>query len=147
MKWAGSMTTDYWLTKTPRERAVHHEVCSVEDCEDCAAIQQIEPTLKVKGKSHGIGRGLLVKVRQAVRWTIVWSIICVSVYAARIWAWEHFFPESYYEHQGKHVFAEKKPHDCEFDSVPYGDKHCHYARVLIENENHSVIINWKRIED
>jgi len=99
MKWAGSTTTDYWLTKRPRERAVHYEVCNVEDCEDCAAIQQIEPTLKVKDKSHG-NRPVLEAVRQAVTWTIVCLIICVSVYAAWIWVWGHFFPESYYEHQG-----------------------------------------------
>lgn len=45
-------------------------------------------------------------------------------------------------------YVEAKPHDCEFNSVPYGDKHCHYkARADVHRAESYAVIYWDKVED
>jgi hypothetical protein len=55
----------------------------------------------------------------------------------------------------KNVVVEPKPHGCEFDDAPLGNKHCHYhesvetIRACGEPDCRvtSVYVSWKKIED
>lgn len=62
--------------------------------------------------------------------------------------------EKYNVSQDK-VFIEPKPHGCDFDDAPLGNKHCHYEKVL-ETEKAcpapdcrvtGVYVSWHRLEE
>ncbi len=45
-----------------------------------------------------------------------------------------------------------KPHGCDFDDAPLGNKHCHYERKeeLVRNEQGKVIavyVTWDKLEE
>jgi len=60
---------------------------------------------------------------------------------------------SEYHIQPKDVhLAGPKPHDCEFDAVPYGNKYCHYEKAteLERNDTGKVVAvyqHWNKVED
>jgi hypothetical protein len=43
-----------------------------------------------------------------------------------------------------------KPHDCDFDKAPIGNKECHYEAVVTKDHDergYYVIINWRRVDE
>jgi len=50
------------------------------------------------------------------------------------WQWVYALK---YDVKSAQVMIEKKPHSCEWDTSPLGNKHCHYERVIS-----MVLIRW-----
>jgi hypothetical protein len=40
------------------------------------------------------------------------------------------------------VHVKHKPHDCEFQTAPLGDKHCDYEASIFKNENGDLYVTW-----
>ena len=84
-------------------------------------------------------------------WQIKWQIK---------YAWE-------YSVDSDHVVIERKPHNCDWDSAPLGNKHCHYEAVVstlnsagtvvesggkqntaVGDQNVTKVhVDWQRVED
>jgi len=53
------------------------------------------------------------------------------------------------------VFVEPKPHGCDFDDAPLGNKHCHYEKVVLPQRScdrpdcpvTSVYVSWREVEE
>ena len=51
------------------------------------------------------------------------------------------------------ISIDKKPHDCDWDSSPLGDKHCHYKSQMTfydgkyGDANKKLTVSWQRVED
>ena len=75
------------------------------------------------------------------RMTIRVLVVCTLALSLRLL--ETWHPE-WYTH--KQVIRLPKPYDCDFQTVPSGDKHCHYAKKTTEDETH-FYVSWQRVED
>jgi len=83
-------------------------------------------------------------------WTV---LICYVAYYSVTFL---FFPREYYATKYAVGIAKvtimDKPHDCEFDAVPYGKKYCHYEK-LVETEKDAtgkvteVYITWQKVQE
>jgi len=59
-----------------------------------------------------------------------------------------FEPESYQEAIA--FLDPHKPHDCDWLSMPFGDKHCHYdssTRYVHDKKGEHVVVMWRRMSD
>ena len=53
------------------------------------------------------------------------------------------------------VFIEPKPHGCDFDDAPLGNKHCHYEKVIdadkacagLDCRVKAVYVSWRKLSD
>jgi len=50
------------------------------------------------------------------------------------------------------VYINAKPHDCDFDRAPYGNKECHFEKLVqVEQDDHhratAVIVDWVKVGD
>jgi hypothetical protein len=53
------------------------------------------------------------------------------------------------------VVIESKPHGCDFDDAPLGNKHCHYDKVVLPERAcgapncgvKSVYVSWRKVEE
>ena len=51
-----------------------------------------------------------------------------------------------------HVYIEPKPHDCDFDKAPRGDKECHFDRIVTTDNSGkdrkvTVYVGWQKVEE
>jgi hypothetical protein len=56
-----------------------------------------------------------------------------------------------YQTDINHVAVDRKPHDCDFDKAPIGNKECHYQRIVgtvkETDGKTSVYAGWQKVED
>jgi len=56
-----------------------------------------------------------------------------------------------YEAEEKNVFIEPRPHDCEWDKAPIGNKYCHFDKIVQTNTNQNgkkeVYVNWRKVNE
>jgi hypothetical protein len=54
-----------------------------------------------------------------------------------------------------HLFLTPRPHDCDFDKAPMGNKECHFKKLVTVEHNDpnlpykvtDVYINWEKVQD
>jgi hypothetical protein len=109
-------------------------------------------------------------------WLLVILAYLSFAFARYVWhpEWRWLYALDYSVEAGQ-VTIEKKPHDCEYDTSPLGNKNCHYERVIstvrtrpagggqmVSNDNWvtshfvepwlgpvspSVTVSWRRVDD
>lgn len=75
--------------------------------------------------------------------------------AAAIWFW--IVPDKYryaveYDVPSEKVYVQDKPHDCEWEKAPLGNKYCHFERRVAPSMNDKgvvteVYINWDKVAE
>jgi hypothetical protein len=77
-----------------------------------------------------------------------------------VFLYEKFAPEKTklsdeYNIPESQVYVDSKPHGCDFDDAPLGNKHCHYEKVVDVQRScdapscpvTSVYVSWRKVED
>lgn len=95
-------------------------------------------------------------------WTVVSVLGVIAVAAWWIGAiTRNISPKTFYSIEygvpEDKVMVESQPHDCEFNVPPYGEKNCHYERIVtdtydasgITGSGHvaSVFVTWSRVNE
>lgn len=59
-----------------------------------------------------------------------------------------------YNTDADHVYIDRKPHDCEFDKAPIGNKYCHFDKIVTtkngdESVNYKtlVVVTWNKVSE
>jgi len=97
--------------------------------------------------------------------TLLFALVGLTILLLVLW-W--FLPDDWpikyaaeYIISTDQVMIERKPHNCDWDSAPLGNKHCHYKSivtlydsvgVVIRNDNVNVTptkihVEWERVEE
>ena len=50
------------------------------------------------------------------------------------------------------VYVQTKPHGCDFEDAPLGNKHCHFKKTLLTDKDSkgkvtAVYVNWDKVQD
>lgn len=82
---------------------------------------------------------------------------CIATVVALFWSF--FSPESWYQFRysqeyntdSSKVHVEPKPHDCDFDKAPFGNKECHFDKIVTvdkdANGKVSVYVGWQKVAE
>jgi hypothetical protein len=60
---------------------------------------------------------------------VLYGVVLLVLDIPRLVSAKHYYA-IYYTVPESQVYIEDKPHNCEFDAVPYGKKYCHYDKVV-----------------
>jgi hypothetical protein len=88
-------------------------------------------------------RGLLFLAAIGLCGAWVWSV-------ASPMTWDQFRYSIEYETDQSNVYVEPKPHDCDFNKAPLGDKECHFEKVVTTgtaNGKISVYVTWEKVQE
>lgn len=102
----------------------------------------------LKEVRDGIGRlivGLLPYAAIGVVGLFLWYLVSPTTWLTTWYASE-------YNVDSSHVFVEAKPHDCDFQRAPLGNKECHFERsVTTDKDNNgkvtNVYMNWEKVDE
>lgn len=102
--------------------------------------------------AEGVAKAVLFLVKIAAFWFAVAAVIYVCYL---IFASDQTKLASEYGVTEDHVFVQPKPHGCDFDDAPLGNKHCHYEKhVEVERacpgpdcRVTSVYVSWSKIDE
>ncbi len=117
-------------------------------CDVCGWVSETEPTA-TSAKRRASERTFFARLG----WLVFGVVV---VLGATLW----LRPEKErlareYDVSQDQVFVEPKPHGCDYDDAPLGNKHCHFERV-VDTAKHCVGSNcrvtavyesWKKVEE
>jgi hypothetical protein len=93
------------------------------------------------------------KVLRGTASAIALLLVLVGLFYGCIYVFSKTFKyEQQYNVDAKHVFVDDKPHDCEWDAAPLGNKYCHYENeVTLENDASGAVtdvyVRWVKHSD
>ena len=102
--------------------------------------------------ADGVSKAITFLMKIAAFWAVV-AVIGYVLYL--IFASDQTKLSSEYDVPPDHVFAQPKPHGCDFDDAPLGNKHCHYEKhVDVERacpgpdcRVTSVYVSWSKVDE
>ncbi len=150
-----STDTEYWqhlrkVRQTPLASEEHQIEVPFED--------GVPPKLKPKpeAKFQRVVKG----IKHAVQSLIVVTALGLALIVAGLLISEIFKPEKeklaeQYNISPEHVTIEPKPHGCDFNDAPLGEKHCHFREnvfTIRECDNptcrvREVVASWKKVSE
>ncbi len=90
----------------------------------------------------------MILVLTAVLFVFIGSYI-TAVFPQSPWAYA-----IQYNTEAEYVVIDPKPHDCEFDKAPIGNKYCHFDKIVTtkngdESVNHKslVMVTWSKVSE
>ena len=118
-------------------------------CDVCGWTVNAAPKYGLKQGIENLARGLVKAVGYLFLVLIGGYIFYQFFLPDRIKiANEYNLPES-------QVFVETKPHGCDFEDAPLGNKHCHYEKEVMPQRScdrpdcpvTSVYVSWRKVEE
>lgn len=115
-------------------------------CETCGWVCVAKPASdsKFKRQTKSVADtfwGLVFLASVAALGAWVWSMVSPVT-------WDQFRYSVEYRTDQDKVHVEPKPHDCDFDKAPLGDKECHFKKVVTTgtvNGKVPVYVTWQRV--
>jgi hypothetical protein len=100
----------------------------------------------------GIWNDILLGLRWLAKVFIglsVCGLVCGLIYLAFLY---FFNPQEWYASKysvpSRSVYIEPKPHDCEWDAAPIGNKYCHYKKSeMYDSASKSVYLGWEKVTE
>ncbi|SPF46053.1 hypothetical protein SBA1_630002 [Candidatus Sulfotelmatobacter kueseliae] len=82
-------------------------------------------------------------------------LVVLAVIGAVVWFW--LLPNKYrysieYDVATEKVYVQEKPHDCEWEKAPLGNKYCHFEKHVEPVKDDSgkvtaVYVGWEKVEE
>jgi hypothetical protein len=102
--------------------------------------------------ADGVAKTVTFLMKIAAFWAVVAAIGYVLYL---IFASDQTKLSNEYDLPQDHVFVQAKPHGCDFDDAPLGNKHCHYEKhVDVERacprpdcRVTSVYVSWSKVDE
>jgi len=100
--------------------------------------------------------GVAKAVRGLMKIAAFWAVVAAIGYVLYlIFASDQTKLSNQYDVPQDHVFVQPKPHGCDFDDAPLGNKHCHYEKhVDVERacpgpdcRVTSVYVSWSKVDE
>jgi hypothetical protein len=122
-------------------------------CDVCGWVCRTESTSSMsKAAADGVAKAITFLMKIAAFWAVV-AVIGYVLYL--IFASDQTKLSNEYNVPQDHVFAQTKPHGCDFDDAPLGNKHCHYEKhVDVERacpgpdcRVTSVYVSWSKVDE
>jgi hypothetical protein len=112
---------------------------------------------KVKSTSSSrAADGVSETIRFLMGFAVFWAVVAAIGYVLYlIFASDQARISNEYNVPQDHVFVYPKPHGCDFDDAPLGNKHCHYEKhVDVERacpapdcRVASVYVSWSKVDE
>ena len=121
-------------------------------CDVCGWVCGTESTSSMSKVADGVAKAVTFLMKIAAFWAVV-AVIGYVLYL--IFASDQTKLSNEYNVPQDHVLAQPKPHGCDFDDAPLGNKHCRYEKhVDVERvcprpdcRVTGVYVSWSKVDE